>query len=78
MLYRVSITIASAVLALGIASAAQAGSSGIPSVTDRGAESGLRLGPPSFDDADTKHPTASAGTTDQAEAGKPAEQEQSE
>ncbi|RJF89758.1 hypothetical protein D3874_24615 [Oleomonas cavernae] len=66
LLFRTSVLIASAVLGLGLATTAQAGSSGLPAVEEIGAQSGLKLGPPSFDDGEDKvsqRPTASAGTT---------------
>lgn len=62
LLIRTSVFIASAVLGLGLATAAQAGSTSLPSVEEIGAQSGLRLGPPAFDDK-PEQPTASAGTT---------------
>jgi hypothetical protein len=62
LLSRTSVLIACALLGLSLATAARAGSASLPSVEELGAQSGLRLGPPAFDDK-PEQPTASAGTT---------------
>lgn len=62
-MFRVSALATVAVLSLGLAAGAQAGSSSMKSVNEIGADAGLRLGPPVFDEPAPTPPTASAGPT---------------